>query len=108
MMIAALLAVTVVIVGPYYAAYEASRAALTSEQNQLELDDVKATAAATQSISAGNATLLKFVASVQNGPQASATRDATGWYIAELRAICAATPNCKQVPLPASLRTAHG
>jgi hypothetical protein len=86
---AGFLLATVVTVGPYLAA---ARSTQTSQQ-----------VATLQRTEQGVASLLQFVASVQSGPQAKASRDATGWYLAEIRAICTATPGCKQVPLPPSL-----
>lgn len=87
--IGAALFVATVIIGPYLAAAR-------STQNADQL-------AALQQTEQGVSSLLQFVASVQNGPQAKASRDATAWYLAEIRAICTATPGCKQVPLPPGL-----
>lgn len=48
--------------------------------------------------------LLQFVASVQSGPNAKASRDATAWYVEQMRAICAATPRCVPPQLPPTLQ----
>lgn len=45
--------------------------------------------------------LLAFVAAVQASSKTS--QASTEWYVHEFQAICAATPGCKQVPLPPGL-----
>jgi hypothetical protein len=87
--VGAILFLATVLLGPYLAAAR-------SAQNANQLATLEKT-------EEGVSSLLAFVASVQNGPQAKASRDATAWYLKEIRAICLATPGCKPVPLPPGL-----
>lgn len=95
--IGALLILLSLYIIPYYAASRASEAAHNTATSKQAVANIQTTANGIKS-------LLAYVASIQSGPQSKALRDSTAWYITEFQAICAATPGCKQVPLPPELR----
>lgn len=79
----------------YRAASQATQAAIKSAQAAQNSEQDKTALAKVQQAEDGIQQLLQFVASVQKNP------NSTQWFVLQMQAICAALPDCHQVPLPA-------
>lgn len=115
--VAAAIIFMTIVLGPYFAAHAATNGAIksaeaaqTTKSSQQAIKNLASTEAGVQSliknlsgVAAAIQSLVKYVASVQNGPQAKATRESTGWIISEFQAICEAVPGCTSMPLPKGL-----